>query len=225
MIKKNMINSYGLPLKRANEFCAVLSEKQSKEIQEAVASKLREAFEIMGIDLEADHNTKETPERIAKMWITDFFVGRYSEEPKVTVFPNIQKFDQLMVVGPITVNSTCSHHFVPFTGECWIGVLPEFDEDSKLAGLSKYIRMVRHFSRRPQIQEELTKQIGDYLQTKLSPKGICVLIKSKHMCVACRGVMDGNANFITSDMRGEFRINPSLKEEFLKLIAISKEGK
>lgn len=138
----------------SNDCCPKTKEELS-EMEKTIIGSLEEILRKLDIDIESDHNTKDTAKRIAKMWIYEKFSGRYQNAPKITVFPNIKKLSQLMTIGPINIKSTCSHHFVDFIGKCWIGILP----GDKLIGLSKYARIVDWFARRPQIQEELTSQI------------------------------------------------------------------
>lgn len=192
----------------------VKTTTELSEMEKKVTSSLADALTHLGIDIKADHNTKDTAQRIAKMWIHEKFAGRYQAAPKITVFPNVKNVDQLMTIGPITLKSTCSHHFVDFIGECWIGILP----NDKLIGLSKYARIVNWFARRPQIQEELTAQITHWIEEQLAPKGVAVIIKAKHFCCHCRGVEDENMAFITAEVRGKLRTNESLKTEFYNQI-------
>lgn len=198
-----------------------IKEAQRVCIEKAVDDLLKALF----IDSSLDHNTRETPKRIAKMLVDELFVGKYQQPPKVTVFKNAQSFDELIIQGPIDVKSTCAHHFLPFIGKAWVGLLPSIEkkdfalvDDSGLIGLSKYARVVDHFSRRPQMQEELNVQIVDFFDKLLKPRGVAVLIKATHFCMACRGV-NQQSSTITSVVRGEFKASPSLKAEFLQLIA------
>jgi GTP cyclohydrolase I len=186
-----------------------------KEIEENVEHKIEELLEALLLDWRRDHNMKDTPKRVAKMFIHEIFRGRYYSTPKMTAFPNVKKYDQLYAVGPIDVKSTCAHHLLPFTGRAYIGLL--LDEKSKICGLSKFNRIVDHFARRPQIQEELTAQIANDLKAILKPKGLIVLIKAKHMCMCVRGV-NQNSDFTTSIALDAMRDNSSLKDEFFSLI-------
>ncbi|MCQ2562661.1 MAG: GTP cyclohydrolase I [Alphaproteobacteria bacterium] len=196
----------------------VLTEKQLSEMQSVVQGLLQQTLEALQIDTKNDHNTAETAARITKMWIFEKFKGRYVAPPKITIFPNIHKIDQLMTVGPIKVKSVCSHHFVDFSGECWIGILPS----DKLMGLSKYARIVDWFARRPQIQEELTAQITKWIENNLHPEGVAVVIKAKHLCCSSRGVEDEHMEFLTTEIRGKFRTDDSLKHEFYDQISFTK---
>ncbi|MDR2902378.1 MAG: GTP cyclohydrolase I [Lactobacillales bacterium] len=191
---------------------------QLKDMEKKVTQAIAQALGHLGIDTAADHNTHDTPHRIAKMWIHEKFKGRYTPPPKITVFPNVKKVDQLMTIGPINLKSTCSHHFVDFLGKCWIGILP----GDKLIGLSKYARIVDWFARRPQIQEELTAQITHWIEENMKPAGVAVVIKAKHFCCCTRGVEDEHMEFVTAEVRGALRNNKSLKEEFYHQINFTK---
>lgn len=191
-----------------------LTEQQLARMQSKVATALQQVLADLQIDTKHDHNTKETAHRIAKMWVREKFKGRYIPAPKITIFPNIQHIDQLMTVGPINIKSVCSHHFVDFTGKCWVGILP----GDKLIGLSKYARIVDWFARRPQIQEELTAQITHWIEENLKPRGVAVVIKAKHACCSSRGIEDADMEFLTTEIRGIFRENDSLKQEFYEQI-------
>ena len=131
-------------------------EKLITEVQEKVQSLL----DSLIINSEKDHNTQRTAERVAKMFITEIFSGRYETLPKITSFPNVLDYDQLYTTGPISVRSTCAHHMQPIVGKCYIGVFP----GKHVIGLSKFNRIVRWIAQRPQIQEEMTMQIADKLE-------------------------------------------------------------
>ena len=156
---------------------------------------------------------KRTPFRIAKMYVNEIFAGTYNKEPEITIFSNERNYDQIVVSGPIAVKSMCSHHFMPFYGKAYIGYLP----DKHVIGVSKLSRIVDWYARRPQIQEELSEQIADYLMKNLKPKGIIVFMKAKHQCMTHRGVND-NSEMITSVVKGDFSKNNSLKTEFFNMI-------
>lgn len=197
----------------SNENCKK-SHKELLIMEKEITKSLEAVLRCLDIDIEHDHNTKETAKRISKMWIHEKFKGRYNEPPKITIFPNVKKVDQLMTIGPINVKSTCSHHFVDFVGKCWIGILP----GEQLIGLSKYARIVDWFARRPQIQEELTAQITNWIAENMKPKGVAVVIEAQHFCCCTRGVEDEHMKFLTAEIRGQFRKDDSLKAEFYQQI-------
>ncbi|MDR1026378.1 MAG: GTP cyclohydrolase I [Lactobacillus sp.] len=192
----------------------ITTKEQLSAMEKKVSTSLEGVLRELEIDIDNDHNTKETAKRIAKMWIREKFKGRYEAPPKITVFPNVKDLDQLMTIGPIDVKSTCSHHFVDFIGKCWIGILP----GEKLIGLSKYARIVDWFARRPQIQEELTAQVTAWIEDNLKPRGVAVVIKAKHFCCCTRGVEDEHMEFVTAEIKGTFRKSESLKSEFYNQI-------
>ena len=120
------------------------------ELKAEVQAKVQDLLQALVIDTESDHNTNETAKRVAKMYVDEVFRGRYVPMPSVTEFPNVERLNELMIVGPITVRSACSHHMCPIFGKVWIGILP--NEHSNLIGLSKYARIADWVMSRPQIQ-------------------------------------------------------------------------
>ncbi len=181
-----------------------------------VASKLRGVLDALVIDTQSDHNTQDTARRVAKMFLTEVFRGRYVPMPPVTEFPNIEQLNELMIVGPVTVRSACSHHLCPIIGQLWVGVMP--NEHSALIGLSKYARLVEWVMARPQIQEEAIVQLADLLQEKMRPDGLAIIMKADHYCMQWRGVKDMDSKMVNSVMRGSFLKDPNLRREFLALL-------
>ena len=178
--------------------------------------KMRGVLDSLVIDTTNDHNTGDTARRVAKMYLTEVFRGRYVPRPKITEFPNVEHLNELMIVGPITVRSACSHHFCPVIGKVWIGVLP--NEHTNVIGLSKYARLAEWVMGRPQIQEEAVVQLADLIQERTQPDGLAIVMEANHYCMAWRGVKDMDNRMINSVMRGSFLKNPSLRLEFLSLI-------
>jgi GTP cyclohydrolase I len=181
-----------------------------------VEGKMKAVLESLVIDTESDHNTHETARRVAKMYLTEVFRGRYVEQPAVTEFPNAESLNELMIVGPITVRSACSHHFCPIMGRLWIGLMP--NEHSNLIGLSKYSRLAEWIMSRPQIQEEAITQMANLLMDKVRPDGLAVVMEADHFCMHWRGVKDDATKMVNSVMRGSFLKNSTLRREFLSLI-------
>jgi GTP cyclohydrolase I len=181
-----------------------------------VAGKMKGVLESLVIDIESDHNTNDTARRVAKMYLTEVFRGRYVAAPPVTEFPNAEHLNELMIVGPVTVRSACSHHLCPIMGRLWIGLMP--NEHSNLIGLSKYARLAEWVMSRPQIQEEAITQLADLLMNKVSPDGLAVVMEADHFCMHWRGVKDSNAKMINSVMRGSLLKDAALRREFLSLI-------
>ena len=181
-----------------------------------VEIKMQGVLDSLVIDTDNDHNTGNTARRVAKMYINEVFRGRYVTSPTVTEFPNAEHLNELMIVGPITVRSACSHHFCPVIGKIWIGVLP--NEHTNVIGLSKYARLAEWVMGRPQIQEEAVVQLADLIQVKTQPDGLAIVMEATHFCMAWRGVKDMNSRMINSVMRGAFLKDPNLRREFLSLI-------
>ncbi|MDH5221194.1 MAG: GTP cyclohydrolase I [Betaproteobacteria bacterium] len=181
-----------------------------------VEAKFKGVLESLVIDTAGDHNTEDTARRVAKMYLTEVFRGRYAPAPPVTEFPNAERLSELMIIGPMTVRSACSHHFCPIMGRLWIGVMP--NEKSNLIGLSKYARLAEWILSRPQIQEEAITQIADLLMRKVSPDGLAVVMEADHFCMHWRGVRDRGAKMVNSVMRGAMLQDPTLRREFLSLV-------
>lgn len=181
-----------------------------------VETKMKGVLDSLVIDTEADHNTQDTARRVAKMYLHEVFGGRYVAQPKITEFPNVEHLNELMIVGPITVRSACSHHFCPVMGKVWIGVMP--NEHTNVIGLSKYARLAEWIMGRPQIQEEAVVQLADLIQEKTQPDGLAVVMNATHYCMSWRGVKDPDSRMINSVMRGAFLKDANLRREFLSLI-------
>ena len=187
-----------------------------EKLLDEVESKMQGVLDSMVIDTARDHNTNNTARRVAKMYLNEVFKGRYVTAPAVTEFPNAEHLNELMIVGPITVRSACSHHFCPVIGKVWIGVLP--NEHTNVIGLSKYARLAEWVMGRPQIQEEAVVQLADLIMEKTSPDGLAIVMEATHFCMGWRGVKDLDSKMINSVMRGVFLKDPNLRREFLSLI-------
>ena len=181
-----------------------------------VSEKMQAVLDSMVIDTQNDHNTEDTARRVAKMYLKEVFAGRYAQVPKITEFPNAEHLNELMIVGPITVRSACSHHFCPVIGKIWIGVMP--NEHTNVIGLSKYARLAEWVMGRPQIQEEAVVQLADLIQEKTQPDGLAIVMEASHYCMSWRGVKDMDSKMINSVMRGVFLKDNNLRREFLSLI-------
>jgi GTP cyclohydrolase I len=186
------------------------------QLLDEVSSKMRDVLHSLVIDTASDHNTADTARRVAKMYLQEVFKGRYVRAPEVTEFPNAEHLNELMIVGPITVRSACSHHFCPVIGKIWIGVVP--NQHTNVIGLSKYARLAEWIMGRPQIQEEAVVQLADLIQRKTQPDGLSIVMEASHYCMGWRGVKDMNSKMINSVMRGSFLKDPNLRREFLSLI-------
>lgn len=191
---------------------SVKNHFSEQEKIEKIAASFTEIMQTLGLDLDND-SLKETPRRIAKMYVNEIFSGLNVENfPKMTVIENDMKYDQMVVVQNIQVLSVCEHHFQTIDGSATIAYIP----GTKVVGLSKINRVVQFFSRRPQVQERLTKQIADCLQYVLDTEHVAVHVNAKHYCVIARGVQDAHSTTSTSDLRGHFKSKIETREEFLK---------
>lgn len=185
-------------------------------LQDELKRRVEDVMRGLLIDVENDHNTVGTAKRIAKMYLREVFKGRFQPAPSITDFPNAKGLDQMYMTGPITLRSACSHHFVPIIGRCWIGIVP----GDRVIGLSKFNRIVDWIASRPQIQEEMSMQIADFIEKQIAPKGLAVVVEATHMCMTWRGVKEPmGAAMTTSVMRGAFRDKPEARAEFMALVA------
>jgi GTP cyclohydrolase IA len=199
-----------------DNIAAFIKPGELEGLVEEVSEKIQAVLESLVIDTENDHNTRNTSRRVAKMYVQEVFNGRYVDQPALTKFPNVSRLNELMIIGPITVRSACSHHLCPIMGRIWIGVLPS--KDSALIGLSKYSRLTEWVMCRPQIQEEAVVELADMLERKMKPVGVAVVMDADHFCMQWRGVKDRDSKMINSVMRGAFLKDSNLRREFLALI-------
>ena len=181
-----------------------------------VEVKMQGVLDSLVINTDSDHNTQNTARRVAKMYINEVFNGRYVPPPAITEFPNAEHLNELMIVGPLTVRSACSHHFCPVMGKIWIGVMP--NEHTNVIGLSKYARLVDWIMGRPQIQEEAVVQLADQIMEMTQPDGLAIVMEASHFCMSWRGVRELNSKMLNSVMRGVFLKDANLRREFLSLI-------
>jgi GTP cyclohydrolase I len=164
-----------------------------EQLLDEVEVKMQGVLDSLVIHTEGDHNTNDTARRVAKMYL-----------------------NELMIVGPLTVRSACSHHFCPVMGKIWIGIMP--NEHTNVIGLSKYARIVDWIMGRPQIQEEAVVQLADLIMEKTQPDGLAIVMEASHFCMSWRGVRDMDSKMINSVMRGVFLKDSALRREFLSLI-------
>jgi len=200
-----------------DNIAAFIREGELDELQAEVQAKMQEVLRALVIDTDSDHNTQETAKRVAKMYLREIFKGRYGEAPAVTEFPNAERLNELMIVGPIRVRSACSHHLCPIMGRVWIGLLP--NEHSNLIGLSKYARLCDWIMSRPQIQEEAVTMLANELQERVQPDGLAIVMEADHFCMHWRGVKDSESMMTNSVMRGAFLKDANLRREFLSLLS------
>jgi len=199
-----------------DNIAAFIEPGELEKLLDEVEIKMQGVLDSMVIDTAGDHNTNNTARRVAKMYLNEVFKGRYVHGPTITEFPNAEHLNELMIVGPITVRSACSHHFCPVIGKVWIGVLP--NEHTNVIGLSKYARLAEWVMGRPQIQEEAVVQLADLIMDKTQPDGLAIVMEASHYCMAWRGVKDMDSKMINSVMRGVFLKDSTLRREFLALI-------
>jgi len=179
-----------------------------------IEGEMRCIMEMLGLDLE-DDSLKETPKRVAKMFVNELFWGlEECNFPKCTVVDNKMKYDEMVLEKNIKSMSNCEHHFVTIDGVAHIAYIP----NKKVLGLSKLNRIVEYFSRRPQIQERLTEQIFYALECILGTSDIAIVMEGEHYCVKSRGVEDINSSTITSKLGGVFKTKPTVRAEFMSLI-------
>jgi GTP cyclohydrolase I len=188
-----------------------------EQLEAEVAEQFEGVLQRLVIDTDHDHNTNGTARRVAKMFVREIFGGRYQPMPRVTSFPNMG-YESLYTTGPISIRSTCAHHFQNIVGNCWVGVLPE----GEVIGLSKFNRIVHWIAQRPQIQEEMTTEIAEALKEYAKTPNVAVIVKAEHHCMTQRGVREHESDMTTAVMHGAFRTDPSLKKEFYDIFASMK---
>ena len=222
-LKNNKLNGYtdieigddhlytGLntPLKK-DAFAISDEEKKNK-----ISMLFEEIMDVMGLDL-TDDSLKGTPDRVAKMYIDEIFSGlNPNNKPKIALFENKYQYNQMLVEKNITLYSNCEHHFVPIIGKAHIAYI----SSGKVIGLSKLNRIVQYYSKRPQVQERLTNQIGEELKNILNTDDVAVIIDAKHLCVSSRGIKDESSATVTSFYSGAFN-SPAKVAEFNNYIKL-----
>lgn len=187
---------------------------------ESASAKYGEFLTELGFDWQKDPNMNDTPRRVAKSYIDDLWSGVFNDAPNITAFPNEDKYDGMVFQGDITLNSMCSHHSLPFIGKAHVAYLP----GKTMIGLSKLNRIVEYFARRPQVQENLTMQIVEYMNKMCDGNlGVAVMIEAKHMCACVRGVKH-DSTMITTKLTGNFLTVDSVKDEFYENIKRMNRG-
>ena len=189
-----------------------LNLTENEKVKE-IEWRFRGIMEVLGLDLTND-SLKDTPERVAKMYVKEIFQGLNEEYfPMIRLFDNRYKYSEMLITKDIQVYSFCEHHFLPFIGKAHIAYFPR----EKVIGLSKLNRIVRFFSRRPQLQERLTNEIAESVKHVLRNEDVAVLIEAKHLCVAARGIEDTQSMTVTTHFSGRFN-EPKNRSTFLKLV-------
>ena len=183
------------------------------EKKKKIQKYFKAIMETLGLDLK-DDSLSGTPHRVAKMYVDEIFYGlNPNNKPKVALFENKYKYNEMLVERNITFYSNCEHHFVPIYGKVHVAYI----SSGKVIGLSKINRIVDYFARRPQVQERLTNQIGNELMEILETEDVAVIVDAKHMCVSSRGIKDNSSATTTSFYSGKFR-DDNTKSEFHKYI-------
>jgi GTP cyclohydrolase I len=199
-------------IKRGLETPMIDNQLTDKQKYTKIKDSFTDIVTTLGLDL-ADDSLCETPHRLAKMYVNEFFSGLdYKSFPKVTAIENKMNVDEMVKVDKISLISTCEHHFVTIDGTARVAYIP----NDSIIGLSKINRIVRFFAQRPQVQERLTQQILVALQTLLNTDNVAVSIEATHYCVKSRGVMDANSYTTTTALGGSFKENAITRQEFLK---------
>ena len=211
---RQKLEQAGVPFFANDNISEYLEEGDLNQLEVEVADKVRDLLRSLVIDIDNDHNTQETAERVARMYLHEVFKGRYHVQPKIASFPNIKNLDEVYTVGPISIRSACSHQLVPILGNCWIGIKP----GENVIGLSKFARVADWVFSRPHIQEEAVIILADEIERLCKPKGLAILVKAQHYCMKWRGVKELQTSMINSVVRGDFRKDPSLKAEFFELV-------
>jgi len=215
---RDRINAAGARFHSNDNIAEFIHEGELEGLVDEVAAKMQGVLDSLVIDTENDHNTHDTARRVAKMFVKETFSGRYRPVPKITAFPNMG-YKSLYTTGPISIRSTCAHHFQNIVGSCWVGIVP----DTEVIGLSKFNRLVHHICERPQIQEEMTTQIADALKQYAKTDNIAIVVKAEHFCMTQRGVREHSSDMTTAIMMGAFEKDPALKKEFYD-ICLSMKG-
>ncbi|MFN3758576.1 MAG: GTP cyclohydrolase I FolE [Algoriphagus aquaeductus] len=185
---------------------------------ELIEKHFREIMHIMGLDL-TDDSLKGTPHRVAKMYVKEVFSGlNPKNKPAAKLFENKYKYNEMLVEKDITFHSHCEHHFVPIYGKAHVAYI----SNGNVIGLSKINRIVQYYSKRPQVQERLTMQIGNELKEVLGTEDVAVIMDAYHMCVSSRGVNDTNSSTVTAFYSGKFERDEQSRNEFMKYISLNK---
>ena len=193
-----------------------LTEEEKQDMIEKAAVHYGHYMDALNIDWRNDPNSSDTPMRVAKAFVNDLAAGCYSQGPKITAFDNVDKYDGIIFQGNIKVHSFCSHHHLPFIGQAHVAYLPSMD--GKIIGLSKLNRIVEFYSRRPQVQENLTMQIHKHIERVCeNTLGVGVMVEANHMCACVRGVKH-DATMKTAKLSDAFKDVDRVREEFYNFI-------
>jgi len=213
---KKLTNGHSCGCGSTDELMVEVPESPTLAEKEAlIAHHFRAIMEVLGLDT-SDPSLRDTPRRVARMYLHELFAGLDPEKmPTIRLFPNTYSYHEMVVEKDIRVRSVCEHHFVPIIGVAHVAYIPR----EWVVGLSKLNRVVDYFSRRPQVQERLTNQIADFLETHLGTPDVAVVIDAKHYCVSMRGIQDEASRTITYALRGSFAEGLT-KDTFLRLVGL-----
>lgn len=215
---RQRIKEAGAKFNSNHNISEFIQDGELEQLQKEVECAFQGVLNTLVIDTDNDHNTQETAKRVAKMYVQEIFGGRFKKTPKVTAFPNMG-YKSLYTSGPISIRSTCAHHFQNIVGKAWVGIVP----DKEVIGLSKFNRIVHHIAERPQIQEEMTTDIANELSRFAKTPHVAVVVKAEHHCMTHRGVKEHESDMTTAIMLGAFNEDPALKQEFYD-ICLSMKG-
>lgn len=203
-------------LKYANHSISLSDQEKAEMISDAAIHYANFLKSLRFENYLSDPNMADTPRRVAKAFVEDLYQGCYNDPPKITAFDNVDKYNGIVFQGNIDVKSTCSHHALPFIGYAHVAYIPS--ESGKVIGLSKLNRIVEYFARRPQVQENLTMQIANFIdETCIGNKGVAVMVSANHMCACVRGVRH-DSTMMTSKMTGAFLNDPAARNEFYRFV-------
>lgn len=203
--------------KSSDNISKYLLEGELAEIEVEVRTHFEELLKSLIIDVENDIHTKDTAKRMAYLFMHEILRGRYQPTPKMTIFENESHYNDLLVLAPIKIHSLCSHHFVPVIGHAYVGIIP----GDIICGISKFSRLINWFMARPHVQEDATKNLANFIQEKLKPRGLMVYLMATHFCMTWRGVREHETEMITTAVRGEFE-DPVVQQKFLNLLKLKK---
>ena len=179
-----------------------------------IEKAVREILEAIGEDPDRD-GLQDTPARVARMY-AEIFAGLHDDPSDHLTVTFESSHDEMVMVRDIPMQSFCEHHLIPFSGKAHVAYIP--GKDGRITGLSKIARLVEGYSRRPQVQEQLTVQIADAMERTLEPRGVMVIIEAEHLCMTMRGIRKPGSTTVTSAVRGMFRRNVATREEAMRFV-------
>ncbi len=179
-----------------------------------IEKAVREILEAVGEDPDRD-GLEATPKRVARMY-AEIFTGLHEDPTEHLTVTFESSHDEMVMVRDIPLYSMCEHHLIPFIGKAHVAYIP--GKEGRITGLSKIARLVEGYSRRPQVQEQLTVQIADAMETTLEPRGVMVIVEAEHLCMSMRGIQKSGSTTVTSAVRGLFRENSATRQEAMRFV-------